>query len=126
MTTNVSKLDATHVYAVTKNRDKKNRAIVTALDRLLSSLSVDDLLKFLSDLDIKFSLATEGGDNQRKKFFYRCKIFKQCIEENGNQRTIFCYSSSGKMPQLALRNAIAEFVVCENSDFHDYLNFNKG
>lgn len=103
-------------------RKPDNRAVVSALDRLLTKISVDDLLQFLAELNIKFSLATEGGDDQRKQFFYRARIFKQTIEDK-NLKNIFCYSSSGKMPQIALRNAIAEMVVCENVDFHDYLNF---
>ena len=89
-------------------RKPDNRAVVSALDRLLTKISIDDLLQFLFELHIKFSLATEGGDNVRKHLFYRAKIFKQTLDDNGCLRNIFCYSSSGRMPQIALRNAIAE------------------
>lgn len=89
--------------------------VVTALQKLLADQPIDDLLRFLHVLHVRFTLTTTD------KGMYCCKVYKQ-YKEDGVAVTWQEYKRGGKSPQTALRNAIAVFLTQEEGDYHDFIN----
>ena len=89
--------------------------MITALQKLFAEQPIDDLLRFLHRLHVRFSLTTTD------KGQYCCRVYKQ-YKEDGQAVTWQDYKRGGKSPQGALRNAIAVFLAGEEGDYHDFIN----
>lgn len=96
------------------DRSPENRRVVTALGALLSSVPLDEQLKFLHRLHIRFSLVCHGKG-------YLMRIFQHETDSAGVTRTILDYSASGESPMAAIRNCMSEWLVLQDGDYHTFM-----
>lgn len=99
---------------VWEQRSPENRRVVTALGALLSSIPLEELLKFLHRLHIRFSLVCHGKG-------YLMRIFQHETDADGTVRTILDYSASGDSPMAAIRNCMSEWLVLQDGDYHTFM-----
>ena len=92
-----------------------NPMVVTSIQKLLAEVSMEQLLRFLHRLRVRFTLTTTDTGQ------YCCRVFKQ-YKQDGEIVTMQEYKRGGKSPQSALLNAIAVFLACEEGDYHDFIN----
>jgi len=86
------------------------KKIVSPLMRLLSNLSMDDLLIFLDRTGVQWAIV------RPKKGTYEANIYQE-----GMVKYLTVNKTSAK---LALADSLARFLVGEDRDYHDY--FVKG
>ena len=95
-------------------RSQENRRVVTALNALISSVPLDEMLVFLHRLHIRFSLVCHGKG-------YQMRIFQHETDSAGVLRTVLDYSASGDSPSTAIRNCMSEWLIHQDGDFHAFM-----
>lgn len=89
--------------------------VVTALNHFLAESSMDDLLDFLRDLHVQFTLTVTN------KGHYSFRIF-QLITNGGSAENRFSYDGAHpNNPRYAIVSALAKFLIFQNGDFHDFI-----
>ena len=80
------------------------REVITPLKRLLSQLPSDDLFAFIHAMHLSFALScSKAGE------------FRMVIYKDGLSR----YKGSNKSAKNAMIDALAQFLICEQKDFHE-------
>ena len=98
------------------------RRLVTPLERLLRTVSLEHLLSFLQTLGIRHSVTggTKGfRDGKENSYRFVGRVFVQS-GRSGETETIRCYEQKAESAGDALRRALCEFLATEDFDFHDY------
>jgi hypothetical protein len=89
-----------------KQPNRENAKAISPLRRLLMNSSVDGLLDFLHQMNVQYVLKRDPNGH------YDMKIFR-----DGMMRY---QAASGKSAKSAVADALAQFLVGEQKDFHGY------
>jgi hypothetical protein len=95
---------------------KIQRKVVGALQKLLMETELEDLLSFLHELHLQYTVTVSPKGN------FVCRLFKN-KRIDGEDTQVFSYDGgSNQSVRAAVCDAIADFLIRErNTDYHEWV-----
>ena len=98
--------------------------VINALRKLLLETDLESLLTFLHRIGVNYTI--RGNTRSKHHDLFECRIFIQQVAD-GQVTTVREYvggcppSQEGSQVRYAVVDAMAQFLIHEEHDFHDYV-----